>query len=219
MTDLKVVCISDTHNQLDTLNIPDGDVLVHAGDFSMMGTEEEVVKFFEDFSALPHYVKICIAGNHDFMPEKDPGGFRALLPLGITYLEDTSVTIEGVKFYGTPWVQNLPRWAFNIDDVKERAKKWEMIPDDVDVLITHGPPYGILDLLKYPRAGEDPHVGCSALNYEVLERIKPKYNVFGHIHEARSTRKIGETTFINASILDEKYRIKNEPYIFNIGEE
>lgn len=216
---LKVVCISDTHNQLGAMNIPDGDVLVHAGDFSMMGRESEVTKFFEEFSELPHKHKIFIAGNHDFMPYDDPGGFRALVPLDVIYLEDQGVTIEGVKFWGTPWVQNLPRWAFNIDNVNERANRWKMIPDDTDVLISHGPPHGILDLIATPRPGEDPHVGCAALGYEVLERIKPKFNVFGHIHEDYGTRKIGDTQFINASLLNERYQVQNKPVIFNITAE
>jgi len=216
---MKVVCISDTHNQLGAMDIPEGDVLVHAGDFSMMGRETEVTHFFEEFSELPHEHKFVIAGNHDFMPERDPGGFRALIPPGITYLEDMAVTVEGVKFWGTPWVKGLSRWAFNEDDLVKRLEKWKKIPDDVDVLISHGPAYGILDLLAYPRVGEDPHVGCKLLRDEVLERIKPRYMVFGHIHEGAGMREVDGVWFLNASNLDEKYRIANKPTIFEIEKE
>ena len=213
---MKVVAISDTHNQLKYIDVPDGDVLIHAGDFSMMGREGEVDQFFEDLMILPHQHKIFIAGNHDYLAQRNPEIFKKMIPEGITYLQDDEVIIDGVKLYGTPWIHNLPRWAFNIDDVNERAKKWSLIPDDVDDLISHGPPKRILDMVPRFGLGVE-NVGCDSLRYEVENRIKPAYHVFGHIHEEGSRwRKIGETIFINASNLDENYQIKNKPVIFNI---
>lgn len=212
---LSIVCISDTHNQLRYIKVPDGDVLVHAGDFSMQGRAAEIQEFNDQLGRLPHKHKIVIAGNHDIGFETHPEDAKALLT-NATYLEDSGVEIEGVKFWGSPWQPQFYDWAFNLERGEDLREKWQKIPEDIDVLITHGPPRFILDMAYRQGPLPDESVGCDDLRDEVLNRIKPRYHVFGHIHESRGHIKIGDTEFINASILDGKYRIKNKPYIINI---
>jgi len=212
---MKVVCISDTHNMLRHMTIPDGDVLLHAGDFSMQGRVAEINEFNDQIGRLPHKHKIVIAGNHDIGLETDAEQSKALLT-NATYLEDSGVEIEGVKFWGSPWQPQFFDWAFNLERGKQLREKWEKIPEDTDVLVTHGPPRMILDLA--PREGSlpDENVGCDDLRREVLDRIKPKYHVFGHIHEGHGWKEVDGIRFINASILDGRYRIRNKPIIFEI---
>ena len=124
------------------------------------------------------------------------------------YLQDEAITIEGINFYGSPWQPWFYDWAFNLQRGDQIRAKWDLIPGNTDVLITHGPPLGFGDLTS---AGE--RVGCKDL-LEAVERIKPTLHVFGHIHEAVGTHSDGKTTFINASICDLSYRPVNKPCIY-----
>jgi len=215
---MKVVCISDTHNRLGDFDIPDGDVLIHAGDFSMMGRPEEVLPFLHKLSDLPHKYKLLIAGNHDYLAEQDPYGFQTMIPdgAGIYYLEDSGVNLGGVNFYGSPWVHNLPRWAFNEDDGDKRLSHWKKIPETTDVLITHGPPHGVSDAVKRGKFVYE-NTGCPLLANEVFYRIRPRYHVFGHIHEGYGTKVVDDITFVNAAILNERYQVQNKPIVFHVG--
>lgn len=208
---MKITFISDTHwlikdkNTRDDLTsmLPGGPILVHAGDVSGRGTAGEIREFLDWFSTLPYMHKILIAGNHDFLFETMPDTAAKILAEypGVTYLNDSGVTIEGIKFWGspvTPWFHN---WAFN-RLANEIGRHWDLIPDEVDVLITHGPPHGILD----ETVREGLNVGCPLLLKKVKE-IKPKVHVFGHIHEARGVHEEDGTTFINASAVDLGYRL------------
>lgn len=195
------------------MSIPDGDVLVHAGDFTMQGRAAEINEFNEQLARLPHKHKVVIAGNHDIGFETHSEDARALLT-NATYLEDSGVEIEGVKFWGSPWQPQFFDWAFNLERGEALKEKWQKIPEDTDVLITHGPPRMILDMA--PREGRlaVANVGCDDLREEILERIKPKYHIFGHIHEGYGWRKVEGITFINASILNGRYQIQNKPIVF-----
>ena len=212
---MKIVAISDTHNQLRNIKVPHGDVLIHAGDFTMNGTANEIREFNHELSLLPHAHKIVIAGNHDINFEMEPVESRKLLTNAI-YLEDSGVEIGGVKFWGSPWQPQFYDWAFNLERGLPLKEKWQQIPSDTDVLITHGPPKEILD--EAPRKGilNYLNVGCKNLREEVLYRIQPKYHVFGHIHNGYGYKFFGNINFINASILNERYKIENKPIIFNI---
>src|SRR5437868_14905360 len=130
----KIVCISDTHNCHDQIEIPESDILVHAGDATTSGTVEQVKAFNAWFSSLPHRHKIFIAGNHDWLFERNNELARQLLDAEITYLQDSSVEIEGLKIYGSPWQPRFFDWAFNVDRGDAIAKKWRMIPLDTDIL-------------------------------------------------------------------------------------
>jgi Icc-related predicted phosphoesterase len=205
---MRLVFISDTHNQT-AFTVPDGDVLIHCGDFSMQGNAGEIRRFDEWLAKQSHQYKIVIAGNHELGFEDSPASARRLLKTPI-YLQDSSTTIEGVKFYGSPWTPFFNSWAFNLMSGRTLALKWEMIPDDVDVLITHGPPFGILD-----RNPEGDHCGCVEL-YEAVERVKPKVHAFGHIHHSAGAERIGETLFVNACIVNEQYRVAHEPIVVDL---
>ena len=218
---MEITFISDTHwlvsdqSKLDELNelLPGGPCLVHAGDVSGRGTEREIRLFLDWFHKLPYMHKILIAGNHDFFFEvAKPEAIQALLAEypGITYLNDSGVTIEGIKFWGSPVTPEFHNWAFNRFE-NEIGAHWDLIPEEVDVLITHGPPHGVLD--KTIREGWS--VGCKQLLAKV-DQVKPQVHVFGHIHEGMGQIKIGNTLFINASIVDERYSMyyENPPIIW-----
>ncbi len=141
----RIVCLSDTHNCTNEIDVPDGDILIHSGDATITGTVEEVKLFNDWFAGQPHKNKIFIAGNHDWLFERDNMLARSLLDRSVVYLQDSSVVIEGLKIYGSPWQPRFYDWAFNLMRGAEIAEKWRLIPNDVEVLITHGPPHGILD--------------------------------------------------------------------------
>jgi Icc-related predicted phosphoesterase len=194
--------------------LPGGPILVHAGDVSGRGTETEIRQFLDWFSKLPYMHKVLIAGNHDFFFEvAKPEEVAALIAEypGITYLNDSGATIEGIKFWGSPVTPFFHNWAFNRYS-NEIKPHWDMIPEGIDVLITHGPPKGILDFTEYDRD----NVGCPTLLKKV-KQIKPKVHVFGHIHEARGKEEIDGTVYINASMVTLKYELRYEPpYTINI---
>ena len=219
---MKIIFISDTHTLHGQMleKIPDGDVLVHCGDVSSRGVGSEIDNFFFWFSSLPHKNKIFIAGNHDFGFEYRNTTLQNTLESmqkdGIHYLQDSGVEIDGIKFWGSPWTPPFHNWAFmlNEDEIKE---KWEMIPRDTNVLITHGPPKGILDLVVYDQI----NVGCHSLMEEVLKLKDLKAHAFGHIHEEYGTKKLEETgpIFINASTCTLRYKPWNKPIMIEIGNE
>ena len=210
---MKLSIISDTHNKHKRLrNFPKADVLIHCGDISSMGYEHEIKNFVKWFGSLEQFkYKIFIAGNHDFLFEKNNVLARQLIPDNIIYLEDQEVIIDNIKFYGTPVQKHFHNWAFNRSENKMK-QHWEAIPDDTDVLITHSPPYMIGDYVPYSMQ----HEGSPSLYEEVTERIKPSIHAMGHIHEGYGQWEIGETKFINASSLDGDYMAVNPPVVVEI---
>lgn len=196
---MKLVCISDTHNQHNLLSIPDGDVLIHAGDATNLGTFQEINKFNQWLGTLPHKHKLYAAGNHDRLFESDYHTAKSLITNAI-YLQDDEIVIDGIKFYGsphTPWFHN---WAFNIQRGEDIRVKWDRIPDDTDVLITHGPPYGILD-----KEGDE-HLGCEELLTRVNQLAKLKAHVFGHIHGGAGAFDHNGIVMVNASQLNRNHQ-------------
>jgi len=209
---MKVLCISDTHGKHKKLTLPEADMIIHAGDISGKGEAWQIREFFEWFSALPYRYKILIAGNHDFLAEREPHTFQKLIPENCIYLNDSGIEIEGIKIWGspiTPWFHN---WAFNRQRGEEIARHWELIPSDTDILITHGPPMGVLDKTLLGK-----RVGCEELLKKV-EQIKPKLHIFGHIHEDYGVLPIkNSTTFINASSLDAAYLFMHTPIVYEFN--
>ncbi|MBI4759847.1 MAG: metallophosphatase domain-containing protein [Chloroflexota bacterium] len=203
---MKIVAFSDTHGRRPWFNIPDGDVLVFAGDMTLHGRLDEVVKFNEFLGSLPHTHKLVIAGNHDMCFEAQPDESRARLSNAI-YLQDESVTIQGVKFYGTPWQPIFRDMAFNLPRESLRVK-WEHIPPETDVLITHTPPYG-----HHDRTFFGSRVGCREL-LEAVGHIQPALHIFGHIHEAFGQSTNGRTVFANVSICNLFYIPMRRPVVF-----
>ncbi|MFC4871954.1 metallophosphatase domain-containing protein [Negadavirga shengliensis] len=203
---MKITLISDTHGRHRSLSPPLGDMIIHAGDISGVGQEEEIADFFDWYSGLDFTHKILIAGNHDFFFEKaGVERLKTVIPKDVIYLEDNGINIEGVNIWGspiTPWFNN---WAFNRQRGKEIKEHWKLIPKDTDILITHGPPRGVLD-----RNARGIPAGCDDL-LKIIQKLKPKYHIFGHIHEGHGSLTKGQTTFVNASVLDERYELVNGP--------
>ncbi len=208
---MKIICISDTHNLHKDLKIPDGDILIHAGDMTCVGGIDEIKEFNEWLGTLPHRHKIVIAGNHDVYLESVPSMAKILITNGI-YLNDCGVEIEGLKIWGSPISPNYQGWVFGRERGEEIRKHWEMIPEDTDILITHCPPFGILD---FDPKGK--HEGCKDLLETVQQKIKPRLHVFGHLHDAHGQVQIGETTFINASIVNTIQYGKSMKIVRNIA--
>jgi Icc-related predicted phosphoesterase len=206
--EIKIVCISDTHDLHRNLSIPEGDILIHAGDITYFGSSWTLYEFNEYMGSLPHSHKIVIAGNHDFCIADDPKACAAILTNCI-YLQDQSVTIEGIKFYGSPWQPWFHDMAFNLQRGPDIKAKWDLIPEDTDVLITHGAPYGHLDTIQGVSQG------CQEL-LTAVDCVKPKLHVFGHIHKGAGLSKNEHTTFINASSCDQWYKLANLPIVFNM---
>ncbi len=207
---MKIVCISDTHSLHNRMEIPDGDLLIHAGDISSRGGLTEIADFNEWLGTLPHPHKVIIAGNHDFGFEHFPKEAKALIT-NAKYLNDSSVTIKGLKIWGSPIQPWFYDWAFNRKRGKDIRKHWKMIPTDTDILITHGPPYGILDDTD---RGEK--VGCADLIEIIQTRVRPRLHVFGHIHEAYGQKQVDETLFVNASMVNLAYQPVNKAIVVEI---
>jgi len=224
---LKVSLISDTHTKhhLCENDLPGGDILIHAGDFMNSGYDKtDATEFFDWFDKIDNYdAKIFIAGNHDRIMQNEPEWAQGILTgyKTIDYLQDEQVTLyydgpngdypeDNVRIYGSPWQPEFYNWAFNlIRNSEEMKAKWDAIPDNTDILITHGPPFGYLDI----PGGHTIRVGCDSLRYRVDE-IKPKIHVFGHIHGSWGHYYDGHTHFFNASVLNERYSYANLPFTF-----
>jgi len=210
---MKITVISDTHGQHRSLKLPKGDLLIHAGDVSKRGHPVEMEDFLDWFSKQKFTYKVFIAGNHDFFFEQaHPRIIEQMIPKGVIYLNDSGCEIEGVKLWGspiTPWFNN---WAFNRERGAEIKPHWDLIPIDTDILITHGPPFGILDETVYSK-----RTGCEELLLKVYQ-VKPKLHVFGHIHEDYGQYTKGDTTFVNASVLDDHYQLVHHPVVISFGE-
>jgi Icc-related predicted phosphoesterase len=216
----KITFISDTHNKHNHLTskgmgniLGSGDVLVHAGDCTSMGKSHEITNFLNWFGMIDFKHKIFIAGNHDFGFELHTDIAEEFKEKGIIYLFDSEVVIDGVKFYGSPWQPEFHNWAFNLPRGEKLAEKWSKIPTDTDILITHGPAYGILDYA--PMNGP---VGCEELYKKVFE-VKPKIHVCGHIHDSYGQKSIDGVEFLNASVLDESYEYANKPIVVEFNTE
>lgn len=202
--------LSDTHNCHEQMIIPEGDILIHAGDATNYGTISEIAAFNRWFKNLPHKHKIFVAGNHDRLFEEQPEIAQSLLASNIIYLQDSAIKIENLKIYGSPWQPRFFDWAFNLPRGAALAEKWQLIPSDTNVLITHGPAYGILN--QNPSGN---HCGCEEL-VKFVEKIKPQLHVFGHIHYSYGvTEKFG-VRFANASNCDENYNPINAPLVIDL---
>lgn len=267
----RVVVMADTHSLNPRFDIPEGDIFIHAGDFTKCGGKSEV----EDFNRwlgesseienqrkensililrliagkLPHKHKLVIAGNHElsFDPtfthpfkhlspccsKKTAGALDEIPTLGntkesleeavkvenvkqyltnCTYLEDELIEIFGLRIYGSPWQPEFCKWAFNLPRGQPCLEKWNKIPKGLDILITHTPPLGHGDLCC-----SGVRAGCVELLSTVQQRVKPKYHVFGHVHEGYGITSDGKVIYINASTCDLNYLPNNPPIVFDVA--
>jgi len=234
---LRCVCISDTHGAHRDVVLPEGDVLLHAGDFTETGELEQIRSFCEWIAAQPFKHKVVVAGNHDITldePYYERAGYsryherrgidpydcqeaRKLLQGCCTYLENEACTIEGLRVYGSPMQPVFGDWAFGQARGAPSADQWSMIPDNTDIVLVHGPPLGFGDLCT-----NSAHGGCADLLREVRQRVRPRFVVSGHIHEGYGMTSDGHTTYVNAASCgraqpDGVYNIANPPIVFDVA--
>lgn len=209
----RLVFISDTH--LTKPKLPEGDILIHCGDLTYDGKVEQITRSLEWLGAQDFEEILLTPGNHDWMFQWNEEKAREICNANnITLLIDQLVDIDGIKFYGSPWQPEFYGWAYNCGRTLEESAiknipfikdKWDLIPQGIDVLFTHGPARGILD---YVPRGEN--VGCAEL-MDAIMRIKPKIHACGHIHYSYGEKMFNGVHFINASVCDERYKCVNKP--------
>ena len=195
--------VADTHRQHRALRIPPCDILIHCGDFCSFEQDDETTLDDVDawFAEVPAKHVVCVGGNHDFMLQSREFRFAHA-----TFLEDCSAEIEGLSIYGSPWCPELSAFAYHATD-DQLMEKWRQIPSGVDILVTHTPPYGYLDV---PSSGVT-HLGCPHLQDE-LQRIQPRLHVFGHVHASHGMHTVGATQFVNAAVVGGRnYEVRHGP--------
>lgn len=219
----KIICISDTHRQHNKVVVPPGDILIHAGDWSydMYERPDSVAftEFLQWYESQPHKHKILVAGNHDQLLEMNPELARSLMDThapSVKYLEDSGTVAGGLSIWGSPMTPTFYDWSFNRDRGLPIKLHWELIPEKVDILVTHGPAYSIGD-----KNYHDARVGDKDL-LEAIIRVKPKVHICGHVHGGHGRVRFHcgdghEVTCYNVSICDEKYRPRREATVFNIN--
>ena len=227
---IRIVCISDTHSQTDRMpQVPYGDILIHAGDFTTIGHIDEICAFNQFLKSLPHTYKVVVPGNHDLLFDPYPSIYkdkyyekisadkyssedvRSIINDNCIYLFDSMCQLFGYNIYGSPWVPIFGHWAFNLP-AAELEEKWKLIPDNTDILIVHGPPSGIGDIL----ATNHKQVGCKALLNTIQSRVKPILGVFGHIHEGYGAWRDINTIYLNASIVNIFRDPVNKPFVIDV---
>jgi len=246
----KLVSISDTHGFHRSIHIPECDILIHAGDISSKG-EYNIIQDFSNWldelkSSGTIKEAVVIAGNHEL--SFDPKSFRFHqeckdLLKNVHYLEDASVDLYGLKIYGSPYTPEFCNWGFNLKRGRPLKDKWALIPNDTNVLVTHGPPMGIGDYLpdrfsfrnEYEETPPDDvsgleKVGCQDLMDRIMQLDNLKVHIFGHIHYAygiydntgskMDINPIDKTLydnidqfFVNSAICSERYRAINKPIV------
>tara|TARA_R110000772_G_scaffold266416_1_gene388862 strand:- start:444 stop:1163 length:720 start_codon:yes stop_codon:yes gene_type:complete len=231
---MRITVISDTHTRHGLIpkeDLPGGDLIIHAGDIMNSGYNKNDI---QDFCAWLHSLdqyedKVFIAGNHDRMFQNHPIESNMVVNSygSVIYLQDDDFVIYGdgpngdmpennIRIYGSPWQPEFYNWAFNLPkNGTQLAKKWEDIPKNVDILITHCPAFGVLDTIT--GRPWDP-LGCELLAQRI-EQIRPKIHVCGHIHSGYGYEFINNTHFFNASVLDENYEYSQKPMTFDWDKE
>jgi len=215
---MKICAISDTHSQHRKITIPECDLLIVSGDITFKGELSVIEDFSNWLTEIPAKNKAIIFGNHEIGFEAGPKRQKAISMItnsGANYLEDDSIEIDGLKIWGSPVQPRFFDWEFNRNRGKDIDRHWQMIPNDTNILITHGPPYSIMD--EAPRGiGGYENVGCVDLLNRIADLKELKLMVFGHIHAGYGIKKIDHTTFVNASTCNEKYQPINPPIIIDI---
>ncbi len=205
---MKIDCISDLHGFLPQLD--GGDLLIIAGDITASDQLYQYEEFFQWLQFQKYKTIIYIAGNHDGIIGKKMIDFHTLND--IRYLEDSYTYVNDFKIWGSPWTPTFLDWHFMKERGEPIKEKWDLIPDDIDILITHGPPYGILDKVKISSRGDKfKKAGCMDLMNTIPRLKNLKLHVFGHIHESYGILEIGNTKFVNACIMNENYEPINKP--------
>ncbi len=227
---MRLVAISDTHGVHRRVSLPAGDVLVHSGDLTLNGERSVTLDFVDWFSDQPFKHKIFIAGNHDTWVESNNDTLQQYaMDRGVHYLQGSSIVLDDMTFWGSPYTPRFMDWSFMLSSADEAICHWQNMPETVDVLITHGPPFGVLDKLVVVNSDtgvnntdkldgiflNEENVGCRELFARVRE-VAPKLHLFGHIHEGYGEIDKWGTRFINVSTMNRDYHITNQPYVIDV---
>jgi Icc-related predicted phosphoesterase len=205
---MRIVLISDTHGLHRQLEVPSGDLLIHAGDFTFYSKPPSIISDFNNWlGSLPHRHKVVVPGNHEFILEEPRN--RGTIT-NATLLVDSGVEVEGLKIWGSPTTP-LYGGAFGMSRPEDRKRHWKQIPDDLDILITHGPPFAILD----HGGSAERREGCPQL-LEAVFRAFPRLHVFGHIHAGYGTLRTSDTIFVNASLLGDSGNLDRKPIVIDL---
>ena len=206
---MRIVCIADTHEKHRQVKLPKGDVLIHAGDFTWAGDPDPTLDFLDWFEAQPFANKIFVSGNHDFYFDKGKN-ISHLKGRNFYYLMNQKILFNtGIKVWGSPFTPEFMDWAF-MGTPEKLGAIWAGIPDNLDILITHGPPFGILD-----RTTRGVNAGCPKL-LEAVQIKAPRIHVFGHIHEGYGMCGKDGTIFVNASLCNANYDLVNKPVTIDL---
>lgn len=208
---MKITVISDTHGTHAGLGELEGDVLIHCGDFCLSGShQDQQLQALDAWFGRQRFRHVlCIGGNHDFLAEELHARGQPLFRHA-RYLMDETVQIEGLRFHGAPWIPELTGWA-HYRNTAGLTKAWERIPDQLDVLITHTPPSGILD-----RNSRGKSCGCPLLRLR-LKAVRPRVHCFGHIHASSGMLEEEGTRYINASLVNSRYALARSPITFELA--
>ena len=207
---MRIVLISDTHGKHEELGMLSGDVLIHCGDFCH-GYKNDGAQLaaMDRWFSKQQFVKIfCIGGNHDFAAQERHANGIEIFENAI-FLQDQEFQLGGLTFYGTPWLPDLSGWAYFLPD-DDRQQKWSLIPPYTDILITHTPPFGILDS---PRSGGN--IGCSYLR-DIVKEVAPKVHCFGHVHASAGRLVKEKTIFVNAAVINSNYAVRHAPTVVEL---
>jgi len=204
---MRIVLISDTHGLHRQLDVPSGDMLIHAGDFTLNSKPPSVVSDFNAWlGSLPHRHKVVVPGNHEFVLE-EPRSRGAIT--NAILLVDSGVEVEGLKIWGAP-ATPLYGGAFGKSNPEDRKRHWAQVPEGLDILITHTPPFAILD----HGSPSDRREGCPQL-LEAVFRARPRVHVFGHIHAGHGKLWTDDTLFVNASLMSEDGSLGRKPVVID----
>jgi len=217
---MKIIAIADIHGKIKQIKISPCDLLLIAGDIAAWNSRIYaqcnwfVFKFANWAKKVPAKHIVAIPGNHDDSCETYRiSNINKLLPKNVHLIHDQQVIIEGYKIWGTAWQPQYLNWAFNLPK-DELKRKFQFIPGDTDILLTHCPPKGICDMPVEAGRG---HQGSSELMLRILEiQPKPLINVCGHIHEGHGEGQIGNTKIYNVSVLNDKYDMIYSPTEINL---
>jgi Icc-related predicted phosphoesterase len=223
---MRIVTMSDTHCIHDKMrySVPEGDVLVHAGDFTSTGTEEQIADFVDWFKKFPHKHKIVICGNHELKFSNNTEAVRKFFPRSIELLHDRSIEIGGLKFFGQPRTPRYFDWGWMYERGLEAEEVWSRVPKDTDVLVCHGPPFMHGDVCPDYNdfwTNSLKHVGCPEQEKR-LRDLNVKYVICGHIHHSFGVHQMenkAQTKIVNTSICTEAYRADNPCFVIDTEED
>ena len=201
-----IYALSDTHNLHNKVEIPECDLIIHAGDATGRGSMEELIPFLNWYSKQKSKYKVLIPGNHDWGFQHMTDFYRLQCQeRGISLLIDEMVELDGLKIYGSPITPYFCNWAFNRFPGPEIQEHWDKIPSGMDIIVTHGPCYQILDMNALMQ-----NCGCDQLLSKLLE-AKPKAHICGHLHENYGLKEFMDIKFYNVALCNEQYRIAEKP--------